>query len=285
MHVVVTIAGSDSSAGAGIQADLKTIAACGAYGVSVLTAVTAQTPGEVRQSFELPVTLVRAQLEAAFDAFPAGAVKSGMLAGREVVDDVARALRERPPAHFVLDPVMVSASGQSLLRRDAVESLLHKLIPLATLVTPNRHEVRELTGIEVRRPEDAEQAGRALLEFGCGAVLVKGGHFESGRATDVLVTAGRVQSFEAPALATHSTHGTGCTLSAAVSTYLARGYGLIESIRLAKTYVTAAIREGLSWDGKSGPTDHFFYLRRGDVQRWLETLGLKEQSMHPETRP
>jgi hydroxymethylpyrimidine/phosphomethylpyrimidine kinase len=285
VHVVVTIAGSDSSAGAGIQADLKSIAACGAYGVSVLTAVTAQTPREVRQSFELPVTLVRAQLDAAFDAFPIGAVKSGMLASREIVDSVAQALRARPPAHFVLDPVMVSASGQPLLRRDAVESLQRDLVPLATLVTPNRHEARELTGIDVRGPEDAERAGRALLDLGCAAALVKGGHFESERATDVLVTGSDVEFFEAPALASHSTHGTGCTLSAAVATYLARGCDLIESIRLAKTYVTEAIREGPSWDGRAGPTDHFFYLRRGDAPRWLDTLRVQDASNRREPTP
>ena len=285
MHVVLSIAGSDSSAGAGIQADLKSIAACGGYAATVLTAVTAQSPGEVRRSFELPVSLVRAQLETLFDALPVAAVKTGMLASAAIVAEVAQALRQHAPRHFVLDPVMVSESGHALLDPEAVESMLHALLPLASLVTPNRYEAQALTGIEVAGPEDAERAGRRMLELGCGAVLVKGGHFEHARAVDVLVTQKGVEHFDAPRLASRSTHGTGCTLSAAIATYQARGDDLSASIRRAKRYVTEAIRAGLSWDGATGPTDHFFYLRRDDVGHWLEELQVRAVAPSREAQP
>ena len=275
MHVVVTIAGSDSSAGAGIQADLKTVAACGAYAACVVTSITAQTPDAVHASFVLPATLVRAQLDAAVDAFPVGAVKTGMLANVEIVECVAQALNALQPRHFVLDPVMVSESGSPLLAADAIDCLRRQLLPLASVVTPNRHEMQALTGVDVAGPDAAEAAGRRLLDLGCGAVLVKGGHFDRARGTDVLVTTAGCDRFATPELASRSTHGTGCTLSAAIATFLARGFELAEAIRAAKRYTTAAIRDGLVWGAPVGPTDHFFFLRR-DTARWIDTLNLHD---------
>ncbi len=276
MHVVLSIAGSDSSAGAGIQADLKSIAACGGYGATALTAVTAQTPGEVSRAFELPVDLVRAQIEALWDALPVAAVKTGMLSSAALVAQVAGCLRRRAPEHFVLDPVMVSESGHRLLAPEAVAALRSELMPQATLVTPNRHEAQALTGHDVGVPADAEVAGRALLETGCHAVLVKGGHMDGAQAVDVLVTHDGSERFEAPRLDSRSTHGTGCTLSAAIATYLARGFELRDAVRSAKRYVTEAIRAGVTWDGRTGPPDHFFYLRHGDVSGWLDALNVRD---------
>ena len=275
MQVILTIAGSDSSGGAGIQADLKAISACGGYGASVLTAITAQNTRGVHDAFELPETIVSAQLDAVFGDLRVAAVKSGMLSSRRVIDVVENALRRWKPLHYVLDPVLVAKSGHLLLDADAVDALRRQLVPLATVVTPNRYEALALTGIDPRRPEDAEKAGRQLLERGCGAVLVKGGHMDTGAATDVLVTAGGVQLFSGQRIDTPHTHGTGCTLAAAVATYLGRGCTLVEAVRMAKSYVTEAIRDGIAVGRGRGPTDHFFYLRRRDPLAWIEQLRVR----------
>ena len=275
MQVILTIAGSDSSAGAGIQADLKAISACGGYGASVLTAVTAQNTRGVLDAFELPLEIITAQLEAVFGDLRVAAVKSGMLSSSRVVGLVEGALRRWTPAHYVLDPVLVAKSGDALLDAQAVEMLRRRLVPLATLVTPNRHEALALTGVDVRGPEDAEKAGRVLLASGCGAVLVKGGHMDSGGATDVLVTASGAEIFAARRIDTPHTHGTGCTYAAAVATYLGRGMLLADAVRAAKLYVTEAIRDGLALGGGRGPTDHFFYLRRPDPGQWIERLQVR----------
>lgn len=272
MRVVLTIAGSDSSGGAGIQADLKAIAACGGYGASVLTAITAQNTTGVIAAENVSPELIEAQIEAVCTDLRVAAVKSGMLSDADTIAAVARGLRRFPPAHFVVDPVMISKSGFALLEPAALDRLRADLLPLATLVTPNRHEVRALTGIDVRRPLDAIAAGRVLLEAGCRAVLVKGGHLEEGGATDVLVTLGGVHEYPAPHLDVRTTHGTGCTYAAAIATFLARGFALADAVFAAKEYVTEAIRNGLTLGAGHGPTDHFFYLRDQDPRPWLERL-------------
>jgi hydroxymethylpyrimidine/phosphomethylpyrimidine kinase len=275
VQVILTIAGSDSSGGAGIQADLKAISACGGYGASVITAITAQNTRGVHDAFVLPEAIVSAQLDAVFSDLRISAVKSGMLSSRRVIAVVESALGRWKPAHYVLDPVLVAKSGHPLLDADAVDALRRQLVPLATVVTPNRYEALALTGIDPRRPEDAERAGRQLLDRGCGAVLVKGGHMDSGDATDVLVTAGGVEVFSGQRIDTPHTHGTGCTLAAAVATYLGRGWELADAVRAAKLYVTEAIRDGIAVGGGHGPTDHFFYLRRPDPLEWIERLQVR----------
>ena len=278
MRVVCSIAGSDSSGGAGIQADLKAIAACGAYGATVITAITAQNTRGVQSVHALPVEVVEAQLDAVFDDLQVAAVKTGMLSNPAVVESVARALRRRAPLPLplVVDPVMVSKSGHALLRSEAVASLRQALLPLATLVTPNRHEAEALTGVPVTDVATAQVAARILLAQGCHAVLVKGGHFDSHTATDVLVSAAGTAVFEAPRIDTPHTHGTGCTLAAAIASFLARGDDLAAAVRRAKSYVTEAIRAGIALGAGQGPTDHFFYLRRTDPEAWLRVLGLPE---------
>ena len=272
MRTVLTIAGSDSSGGAGIQADVRTISACGGYGATVLTAITAQNTRGVVQAQEIPLELVAAQLDAVFDDLRVDAVKSGMLASSRMVRAVARCLHARRPRHYVLDPVMVAKSGHALLDPDAIAALRQELLPLATLVTPNLHEAEKLTDVPIRSVDAAERAGRKLLEHGCRAALVKGGHLDGDDAADVLVTPGHVHVFATPRIDTPHTHGTGCTYSAAIATFLARGATLPRAVGLAKLYVTEAIRDGLPLGDGYGPTDHFFYLRRPDTGAWLERL-------------
>jgi hydroxymethylpyrimidine/phosphomethylpyrimidine kinase len=271
--VVLTIAGSDSSAGAGIQADLKAISANGGYGASVITAITAQNTRGVTAAVELDLDLIRAQADAVFGDLRVAAAKTGMLASAAVIETVAKALRDHRPPHYVLDPVMVSKTGFPLLRPEAVGALREALLPLATLLTPNVHEARALTGLPVRTPAEAEAAGRQLLAAGAGAVLVKGGHLEERPATDVLVTREGVRVFPGEHLDARHTHGTGCTYSAAIATQLAHGRPLEEAIARAKAYVTEAIRGGLPVGQGIGPTDHFFYLRRpGQCESWVTRL-------------
>lgn len=259
--VVLTIAGSDSGAGAGIQADLKAISANGGYGVSVITSVTAQNTMGVRAAYNLPAAIIEEQYEAVVDDFPVAAVKTGMLADRERVLTVARLLRKRPIGNFVLDPVMISKSGFALLDGEAIDALRTELIPLADLVTPNAHEAQHLTGLAVRNPEEAEAAGKRILEFGARAVLVKGGHFEQGAATDVLVSAAGTSILPGELLDAKHTHGTGCTYSAAIATHLAAGRSMEEAVAVSKDYITEAIRHGLPLGSGTGPTDHFYFLR------------------------
>jgi hydroxymethylpyrimidine/phosphomethylpyrimidine kinase len=273
--IVLTIAGSDSSAGAGIQADLKAISANGGYGASVITAITAQNTRGVTAAVELDLDLIRAQADAVFGDLRVGAVKTGMLASAAVIETVAKVLRGHRPAHYVLDPVMVSKTGFRLLRPEAVAALGDALLPLATLVTPNVHEAQALTGIQVRTLADAQEAGRRLVAAGARAVLVKGGHLEERPATDVLVMPDGMRTFPGEHVDARHTHGTGCTYSAAIATQLAHGRSLEDAIVRAKAYVTEAIRAGLPIGAGVGPTDHFFYLRRpGECERWMERLAV-----------
>jgi hydroxymethylpyrimidine/phosphomethylpyrimidine kinase len=271
--VVLTIAGSDSSAGAGIQADLKAIAANGGYGASVITAVTAQNTRGVTAAAELDLDLIRAQADAVFGDLQVAAVKTGMLASAAVIETVAKVLQDYRPPQYVLDPVMISKTGFPLLRPEAVGALREALIPLCTLLTPNVHEAQALTGLPVRTLAEAETAGRRLVAAGARAVLVKGGHLEERPATDVLVTPEGVRIFPGEHVDARHTHGTGCTYSAAIATQLAHGWSLEDAIARAKAYVTEAIRAGLPIGQGIGPTDHFFYLRSPhQSERWLALL-------------
>jgi hydroxymethylpyrimidine/phosphomethylpyrimidine kinase len=262
LPVVLTVAGSDSGAGAGIQADLKAISANGGYGLSVLTSVTAQNTKAVTAALALPPEMIEAQFAALHDDFAVDAMKSGMLADRERVEVVADCLERHGAPRYVLDPVMISKSGFRLLTDDAVESVRRRLLPLALLVTPNVHEAQLLAGTTITTLADASEAGRRILDFGPHAVLVKGGHLEERPGTDVLVTADGVEVIDGEWIESRNTHGTGCTLSATVATQLAAGHDLAEAVRVAKHYLTEAIRHGLPLGAGAGPTDHFFAIRR-----------------------
>lgn len=258
--MALTIAGSDSSGGAGIQADLKTFAALGVYGASVLTALTAQNTCGVRAVHTPPADFVTAQIGAVLDDLAIGAVKTGMLANAAIVMAVAAALARRPDLPVVVDPVMVATSGDSLLEPDAVAAMTGCLIPRAMLITPNLPEAAALLGARIAGDEaEAEAQARALLALGCRAVLVKGGHRAGREAVDLLATAdGGIERIAAPWVETGNTHGTGCTLSAAITALLACGATLGEAVREAKRYLTAALEagRGLKIGAGHGPVDH-----------------------------
>ena len=270
--IVLTIAGSDCSGGAGIQADLKAIEANRGYGASVVTAITAQNTRGVQSSFALPSTQVAEQLDAVFADLNVAAVKTGMLADADIVGAVAHQLRTRPVRHYVCDPLMVSSTGFRLLDERGVDLLVRMLLPLASLVTPNAHEAEAMSGIPVHDPADAERAGKRLLERGARAVLVTGGHFAQRPGTDVLVTADGCARFSGEFLDVQHTHGSGCTLSSTIATLLARGVDLHRAIESAKCFVGEAIRCGLPLGAGNGPTDPFYFLHTERVTRCVDDL-------------
>lgn len=267
----LTVAGSDSGGGAGIQADLKTFTALGAYGMSVITAVTAQNTRGVAGVYPMTAEQVDAQLEAVLTDIGVDAVKTGMLVDADIIHAVARRLARYAagkgegatrPLRLVVDPVMVAKSGDSLLEDAAVASLREHLLPLAAVVTPNVPEAEALTGMTVRTRDDMVAAGRRLLTYGAGAVLITGGHLAGGRADDVLVTEDDVRWFSAAKIQTPNTHGTGCTLSAALAAGLARGLPLVDAVQQAKDFITAAIATAPNIGGGHGPTNHLAWLER-----------------------
>jgi hydroxymethylpyrimidine/phosphomethylpyrimidine kinase len=266
--IALTIAGSDSSGGAGIQADLKTFSALGVYGASVLTALTAQNTRGVQGVFPVPASFVVNQLASVMSDLDVKAIKTGMLANAEIVRAVADDLQRRPKRPVVVDPVMVATSGDLLLDPDAVESVVRALLPLADLVTPNLAEAARLTERPIATSLDEMVAqGRVILSFGPRAVLVKGGHGAGSDAIDVLVSAGGSRMFSGPRFDTPHTHGTGCTLSSAIAACLARGLAMDEAVARAKTYVSEAIAAGrdLGVGRGHGPVDHLHAVRKLDL--------------------
>jgi hydroxymethylpyrimidine/phosphomethylpyrimidine kinase len=263
--IALTIAGSDSSGGAGIQADLKTFSAFGVYGASVLTALTAQNTRGVQGIHAVPSAFVVAQIDSVLSDLDVGAIKTGMLADAEIVGTVAHRLRAAPPLPLVVDPVMVATSGDVLLKPEAVAAVKTQLAPLATLITPNLPEAAILLGGDPARTEaDMVAQARALLALGCRAVLLKGGHGAGDTAVDFLAAGGEVERLSSPRVDTPHTHGTGCTLSAAVTALLAQGRPLGEAVRRAKAYVWEGLRAGrdLGVGRGHGPVDHLFAVRR-----------------------
>ncbi len=260
---VLTIAGSDSGGGAGIQADLKTFAAHGVYGMSAVTAVTAQNTRGVSGVAELPPELVAAQIDAVFDDIGVDAVKIGMLANRAIVATVANRLLRWTGPPVVLDPVMVAKSGDPLLADDAVAALRDRLLPLATLVTPNHPEAERLTGLAAGSEAGRRQLAAALASRG-PAVLLKGGHLPGERIVDLLLADGDEHRFEHRRVATTSTHGTGCTLSASIAALLALGRPLPEAVGAAIDYLQGALEAAYPLGGGCGPVDHLYRLERRD---------------------
>jgi hydroxymethylpyrimidine/phosphomethylpyrimidine kinase len=252
----LTIAGSDSGGGAGIQADLKTFSAFRVFGTSVITAVTAQNSVGVQGVFDLPPEFVARQIDSVLTDFGADAVKIGMLSTAPIIGAVADRLRAHRPERIVLDPVMIAKSGDALLQPDARAALIKELLPLALVATPNLHEAEALAGMPVTTERDMEEAARRILAMGPRNVLVKGGHLRDS-ATDILWNGRDLSRFTAPRLDSTSTHGTGCTFSSAIAAGLARGHALRDAIGEAKAYVTAAIREGFQPGRGVGALRHF----------------------------
>lgn len=253
----LTIAGSDSSGGAGIQADLKTFSAIGTFGMSVITAITAQNTQGVFLVEELSTEIIQKQLEVVLDDIMPKAIKVGMVSSPEIVQVIVDTLKKYTIPFLVVDPVMISKSGYSLLKPEAKESLIKNLIPMAYLLTPNTMEAEEITGIKVLNIEDMKKAGNKILELGPKYVLMKGGHLE-GAAIDVLIGKDTFEIYESERLSMKNTHGTGCTISSAITSHLALGYDVTEAVRLSKIYITEAIRNSFDIGKGVGPVNHFY---------------------------
>ena len=259
MKNLLTIAGSDSSGGAGIQADLKTFAAHGAFGMSVITAVTAQNTQGVFAVENISPKVVAAQIDAIFTDIKVDAVKVGMVSQIEIISIIAAKLREYAVEKVVIDPVMISKSGYHLLEADAKNALIEELVPLAYLITPNIPEAEELTGIKISNFQDMEQAAIRIKAMGAKKVLIKGGHLET-EATDILYDGEKFHYLKGEKIPTKNTHGTGCTLSSAIAANLGKGLSVIEAVKNSKQYITIAIQNSLEIGKGVGPTHHFYTL-------------------------
>ncbi len=261
-HRVLTIAGSDSGGGAGIQADLKTIGANGCYGMSVITALTAQNTVGVTGIYGVPIDFVRLQLEAVLSDIGTDAVKIGMLFSPELIVTVAEQLKKFKVANIVLDPVMIAQSGDKLLQDEAIDALKKHLIPMAELITPNLPEASVLLGRDITTLDMIDDAARELCRLGCTNVLIKGGHLEGEVSDDCLYLGEQDEVISLPAkrIETRNNHGTGCTLSSAIASGIAKGNDVVTAVRMAKEYITGAIDAGASYSiGKGhGPVHHFF---------------------------
>jgi hydroxymethylpyrimidine kinase/phosphomethylpyrimidine kinase len=259
MKRILTVAGSDSGGGAGIQADLKTITVLGAYGMSAITALTAQNTLGVQGVYPVPVDFIRLQMEAVLSDIGADAAKTGMLATPEIVKAVAEELKRFKVELLVVDPVMVAKSGDALLSEEARGTLKEILLPMATLVTPNLPEASVLSGFPVQDLESMKEAARVIRDMGPRYVLIKGGHLEK-EAVDLLFDGQKFEAYEAPRLSNRNTHGTGCTYSAALTTFLAQGLPVREAVAEAKRFITRAIRHGLAMGSGHGPTNPYAHV-------------------------
>lgn len=259
MIKALTIAGSDSCGGAGIQADLKTFAAHGAYGMSVVTAVTAQNTQGVFAVQDIEPNVIALQINAIFDDIEVDAVKIGMVSVPETIETIVARLLVYQPRNVVVDPVMVSKSGYHLLEPRAQSVLIEKLLPLADVATPNIPEAEVITGMKIADLAGMEEAARRIFAMGPKNVLIKGGHL-TGESTDILFDGKKMQYFRAARIPTKNTHGTGCTLSSAIAANLGRGLPVTEAIKCAKDYITVAIEHALSIGKGVGPTHHFYAL-------------------------
>ena len=253
---VMTIAGSDSGGGAGIQADLKTLSALGVFGTSTLTAITAQNTVGVTAVHEVPTDVIRAQIDAVVTDIGADAVKTGMLSSGQIVETVSEAIRHHGIVNLVVDPVMVAKSGDRLLREEAISAVRSSLIPLAAIVTPNIPEAEDLTGLSIQSDQDVRDAAERIIAMGARSVVIKGGH-RDGPPTDVLYDGAEFQEFTTERVPSTNTHGTGCTFASAVAAGLAHGLDVPDAVGQAKDYVTAAIRASYPIGQGHGPLHHF----------------------------
>jgi hydroxymethylpyrimidine/phosphomethylpyrimidine kinase len=256
----MTIAGSDSGGGAGIQADLKTFAALGVYGSSAITAVTAQNTVGVRAIHDVPVDVIAAQIDAVLEDIGADAVKTGMLSSPSIIETVAGRLRAHGVTALVVDPVMVAKSGDRLLREDAIRALCELLLPLAAVVTPNAPEAGVLSGVDVTDVESAREAARRIAALGPRLVIVKGGHLEGDTSDDLVFDGARFETLSGRRIATRHTHGTGCTFSAAIAAYLARGLAPLDAVREARVYLQGAIEHAEPLGSGHGPVNHLWRI-------------------------
>lgn len=257
MKKVLTIAGSDCSGGAGIQADLKTMLANGVYGMSVITALTAQNTTGVYDVLESSPEFVAKQIDCVFEDIRPDAVKIGMVSNTDIIDSIAKKLKEYNAQNIVCDPVMVATSGSSLMKNDAVHALINQLMPLATLITPNISEAEVLSGLNIETKDDMLKAAEKISEITSAAILIKGGHL-TDCADDLLYENGNIHWFSGKRVDNPNTHGTGCTLSSAIACNLAKGCNLAQAVQNAKDYITGALNAQLDLGKGSGPLEHGF---------------------------
>lgn len=263
LKCVLTIAGSDSGAGAGIQADLKTMAALRVYGLTVITAVTAQNTTGVQRFEVLSEEMVAAQIDAVMKDFPVVAVKTGMLGNAGIISTVAAKLKEYGARRVVVDPVMVAKSGDPLLEEGAQEAFKQELFPLVLVITPNISEAEVLCGFSIGSVEDMKRAARFLQKLGPAYVLIKGGHYREGEeVVDLLFDGEKFYFYRAPRLKTTNTHGTGCSFASAIASYLARGYPVPRAVQKARSYLQFILHHGLDLGQGNGPMDHMAFFRR-----------------------
>lgn len=258
---VLTIAGSDSGGGAGIQADLKTLNAIGVFGMSAITAITAQNTKGVFGIYELPKDFVKLQIEVVLGDIGADAIKTGMLSSEAIIETVSEAIRESGIKRVVIDPVMRAKGGDPLLRPDAEKALIEKILPLSLIITPNIPEAEVLSGMKIEDLEGMKMAAIKIKDLGPSYVLVKGGHLGGEQAVDVLYDGEDFSLYSSPFIKTKNTHGTGCTYASAIAGYLAKGLELEDSIEKAKEFVTGAIKNSLSLGLGHGPLNHFWRLK------------------------
>ncbi|MPL81513.1 Hydroxymethylpyrimidine/phosphomethylpyrimidine kinase [bioreactor metagenome] len=259
LRTALTIAGSDSSGGAGIQADLKTFAACGVFGMSVITAITAQNTCGVTNIRELDTEIIRDQIAAVYNDITVNAVKIGMLSNAAIIEVVAESLKHHGAQNIILDTVMISKSGSHLLNPNAIEVLKKVLIPMALVVTPNLYEASEIVGFSVEDQEDMKKAAKVIKSMGPSYVIIKGGHL-TGNPCDLLYDGKDFTIFANERIDTIHTHGTGCTFSSAIAAALAKGLPLQEAVGFAKKFITTAIKHGFKLGKGVGPTHHFYEL-------------------------
>lgn len=265
MKIALTIAGSDASGGAGIQADLKTFQALGVFGMSAVTAVTVQNTQKVYAVEEISPSIVYDQILRLYEDTPIDAVKIGMVSSIPLIESIAEALEQVSPVNVVLDPVMISKSGYSLLNEDARTALVEMLFPLADVVTPNIHEAEALIGESIETTEEMAAAAKKIAGFGARRVMLKGGHLGGPQATDVVFDGQQIHHLNSDRITTENTHGTGCTLSAAIAAHLAKGVDFSTAMSKSKHYITGAIENALAIGKGHGPTQHFWdlYARAG----------------------
>lgn len=261
MKTALSIAGSDCSGGAGIQADIKTMSALGVFGMSVIVSVVAENTSRVISIEDISPKVIADQIDAIFEDIKVDAIKVGMLSSPACMQTVASKLKEYRPKHIVIDPVMYAKNGCPLMQEESIDTLISTVIPLASLLTPNIPEAEKIANMEIKTVEDMQEAAKRIVDLGASAVLVKGGHY-IGDAKDILYDGKKYYSFIQKRIDTKNTHGTGCTLSSAIASYLALGEDLTSAVEKAKIYVTGAIENALEIGKGCGPTNHFFSFHK-----------------------
>lgn len=267
MKKVLTVAGSDCSGGAGVQADLKTFASHGVYGMSVIVSVVAENTCRVIDIQDITPDMIKKQMDAVFEDITPDAVKVGMLSGRECMEAVAEKLDNYKPENVVIDPVMIAKGGHALMKEDALEFFIKRLIPLAGMLTPNIPEAEAITGMEITTSEDMKKAAVSIYRMGAGSVLIKGGHLK-GDAEDILYDGKEFYIYSTKRIQTKNTHGTGCTFSSAIASNLALGLPFPTAVEKAKEYVTMAIEHSLEIGKGHGPTHHLYGVYKNGLNNW-----------------